>query len=121
MIYLKNNSKGYSALELVVSFWIVLTLIGIFGIYASRVVVAAREVALRNELYNLRLSLELYKVFNKSNPKEIGDLYNSVKDYFVMINRFDKAGKLLDPFGNEYYYNPKTGRIRSATERYINW
>jgi len=120
MIYLINNPKAYSVLELSISFCIIFVLIGMFGIFASKVVMVAQEVALRNELYNLRLSLELYKVFNRSNPNELREIY-SVSDYFVLVRRFGKNGKLVDPFGNEYYYNARTGRVRSATEKYVNW
>ncbi len=120
MIYLIHNSKAYSILELAASFIIIFILIGGFGIFASKVLTNAREVALRNELYNLRLSLELYRVHNRADPEELASLY-SVKEYFVLINRFDRERRLLDPFGNKYYYNSKTGIIKSSTTRYKGW
>lgn len=120
MVYLTNNSRAYSILEFSISFCIIFILIGTFGTFASKIVMAAREAALRNELYNLRLSLALYRVFNKFNPNELREIYD-VNDYFVLVRRFGKDGRLADPFGNEYYYNARTGRVRSATGKYINW
>lgn len=120
MLYSIQNRRAYSIFELVVSFWLILILVGVFSIYAFKVLIAAKEVALQNELYNLRLSLELYKAFNRDNPKKLAQLYK-IEDYFVLINRFDREGRLLDPFGNAYHYNPKNGNIRSTTYKYRVW
>lgn len=108
-------------LELVVSFCLIFILIGTFGAYASKVLVVAKEVALLNELGNLRLSLELYKAMHDNAvPKDLKELY-SIKNYFVMIDRLDKDGMLLDPFGSRYYYDPKKRAIRSTAVKYKNW
>ena len=120
MIYLTHTSKGYSVFELVSSFLIIFILIGTFGTYAFKVVVIAKEIALQNELANLRLSVELYKAFNGGYPEDLNQVYE-IPDYFVTIDRLDKEGNLLDPFGKRYYYNPITGRLRSQTEKYKKW
>lgn len=120
MIYLSHNSKADTLFELMVSSCIILVLVGTFGISAHKVLGAAREVALKNELANLRLSLELYRIFNHKNPEKLEELC-SIRDYFVLVDRFDKEKRLLDPFGNRYSYNPKTGKIYSITQRYRNW
>lgn len=117
MIYLTHNSKAGAVFELVVSFVIIFIIIGLFGIYALRIVEEARLAALQNELSSLRVSLEIYRIFNNSNPVDLRELY-SVKEYFVGIGRLDKEGNLLDPFGNRYDYNPRMGKIGTTTSKY---
>lgn len=117
MIYFTHNSKAGTILELVASFGIILILIGTLGIYASRILEEARAVALENELSSLRVSLLIHRIYNKSNPENLRELY-SVKDYFTAIGRLDKEGKLLDPFGNTYLYDPRKGIIKSTTQKY---
>lgn len=102
------------------SFALIFILIAVFGFYASKVLSAAEVVALKSELSNLRLSVEVYRVRNGGLPKELGNIHSN-RNYFVMIGRHDKEGELLDPFGKRYIYSSKDGRIRSGTAEYSSW
>jgi hypothetical protein len=103
-----------------VSLCVIFILAGTFLGYAAKTLEAAREVVLMYELRNLRLSLQLYRILNEGRmPEELSELY--YLDYNVYINRFDKKGNLLDPFGSPYILERSTGRIRPTSHKYCNW
>ena len=86
---------------------------------------------LKNELNNLRLSLELYSIIFKDNPKDLLALANQefaiegddavVKRKFPVHIRVDKQGYFLDPFLNRYQYGQTTGKVSSITKGYEQW
>lgn len=121
MIYSKNAAQnGGTIFELVASLVIILVLISVFGIYAGKLVTEAKEVALRNELSNLRLALEVYRVRNGQIPESLAQLYQR-RDYFVNIDRRGEGNVLLDPFGGKYVYMKDVGHIVSGTDKYRQW
>ena len=115
-----KKESGGTPFEMALSLALIFILIAVFGFYASKVLLAAEGAALKNELSNLRLSVEVYKIRNGGLPKELGSIHSN-RNYFVMIGRHDKEGELLDPFGSRYIYSPKDGRIRSGTPEYTSW
>ncbi len=112
--------RGGTIFELVACFTVIFILVTAFSVYVSKVILAAKETVLRSELSNLRHSLEVYKVYNRAAPADLRDLY-STRDYFVSINRLNNEGRLCDPFGHEYMYDPEKCRIRSGTLKYSQW
>jgi len=113
-------SEGSTLFELAFSFALIFILIGVFGLYSSKILLAAREAVLKSELSNLRLSCEVYRIRNGASPGDLGSVCQN-QSYFVMIERRDKDGALVDPFGNKYVYSPKDCRIRSGTVKYAGW
>ena len=106
-------------MEVIISWCVIFILLGTFFGYASKVLEAAREVALKWELHNLRLSYQLYRALNGKPPEKLAELYGF--DYHVSIDRFDKTGELLDPFGRPYLYNPARGDIHTSSVKYLKW
>ncbi len=105
---------------------------GIFAIYVNITLKTAREIALQNELLNLRMSIEHYRVINDCFPRELSDLLkkdltskgpNGIlqKQKFLQSFRTDKEGNLLDPFCNKYSYDNKSGKVWSQTKGYQSW
>jgi len=107
-------------------------LTGAFIYFAGSALRAGREEALRNELGNIRMSLELYRVINGRLPEDLTELMNQnltlendrgiiVEKEYLRPFRIDKQGRLLDPFMGGYTYNMKTGVVKSETPEYQGW
>ena len=121
MIYLTSRfSGGGTIFELAFCIALIFILISVFSFYASKILLAAEEAALRSELSNLRLAIEVYKIRNGNAPEDLKSIHESSK-YFVVIGRHDKEGTLIDPFGNAYIYSSRDHKVRSGTSKYVNW
>lgn len=132
VVEVKQAEKARSLVELIVICIIILVLSGIFISHGNIILLRAREAALRNELSNLRLSVSLYRILNEEYPDSIEILVNRpydigsgkgpvLKGKFLKNSKYDKAGRLKDPFGNIFIYNSQTGVVKSNTEGYNNW
>jgi len=116
---------GRGVLELIFIILIVGLIAGIFSGYLIRNLDEAREVALENQLTNLKYSLELYMTLEGSYPENIRELnkkYRTVKESTLYGRRYlenqaqDKDGYPIDPYGNRFIYNNKTGTIKGGRD-----
>jgi len=97
-----------------------------------------KETALRIELSNLRGAINFFVLLEKRLPASLAELAEKKAviskkavegaDYEVAFEgRFvegmtvDAQGRIADPFGNPYGYDPKTGRVRPSTGSYEDW
>lgn len=88
-----------------------------------------KQKNLHNQLQIMRTSILLYKAVNKTNPASIEQLVNGTftlpedKEGRRFIEHPPRMtqGKLLDPFGNPYFYDPATAWIKSTTRGYEFW
>ena len=71
------------------------------ALYSKRDQVA-KERLLILELQTLRNRVMTYMLENKKRPSGVTD-------------------NPVDPFGNPYHYNPKTGRVSTTTSGYLSW
>ncbi len=121
-----------TVVELLIVLCVIFVCMGVFAVFAKINLKAARETALRNELNNIRMSIELYKIIEKRLPNDLISLINQelvfkTKDGIIMKKRFlqpfrlDKNGNLLDPFMNGYIYEQKNGKVFSSTLGYARW
>ncbi|MBM3252429.1 MAG: hypothetical protein FJZ11_06625 [Candidatus Omnitrophica bacterium] len=127
-----NNRCSLSLIEFLIVLCVIFIFLGVFAIYANVNLRAARETALKNELNNIRMSVELYRVINGRLPEDLVNLVNQeftlrapdgtiLKKQFLKPFRVDKEGYLLDPFMNRYVYISQDGKITSGTKRYESW
>lgn len=100
----------------------------VFGIYTKRDSVAKGKVMLA-ELANIRSAITTYKTLNKANPPSLEALaklnYSFEpgqigRPYLEKVN-LDEKGQILDPFGNPYKYDNKTGWVVSSSRGYKRW
>ena len=126
------NRKSLTLIEALAVLCIILILIGVFAGYARITLRVAREVALRNELNNIRMSIQHYWVTNSKLPKDLFSLVNQdftirsrdgtiLTKKYLQLFRIDEEENLLDPFLNMYYYSAKEGRVFSGTKGYEGW
>ncbi len=125
--------KGLTFIEFLVIICLIFVLIGSFAVYANITLGAARETALQNELMNIRMALEHYRIINAKYPIDLSELYKKkvltsenftgiiLSEQFIKGARLDKEGYLLDPFINRYGYNADEGRVYSKTKGYEKW
>ncbi len=106
--------------------------LGIFATYLKRTVRIAHEYSLASELSNIRSSITLYFVIKKKYPESLHQLLEEeiilpFKDFKIIEKSYlktvstDENGNPLDPFGNQFDYNPKSGQIWTTTEGYKGW
>lgn len=133
-----GNSGGFTVLDAVITLVLIGILIGVVIPRYERVARAAQEVALRTELTNIRTSIKLFRLINKRYPESLkemiekkvmlparigSDAYTgSIYEHsYLIVNALDSEGNILDPFGNRFIYDPRTGEVRTSTEGYEQW
>ncbi len=107
-------------------------LLGLFASYLQRTIRVAHEYSLASELSNVRSSVTLYFVIKKRYPKSLNQLLEEeiilpFKDFKIIEKSYlktvssDNNGNPLDPFGNQFGYNPTSGQVWTTTEGYEGW
>lgn len=99
-----------------------------FGIYTKRDTTRKARLLI-SELSEVRSAVATYKMLNRANPPSLETLTrlsyafepNSPARPYLKDVKAAKDGKVLDPFGNTYAYDAKTGWTKSATKGYENW
>jgi len=115
-----GNNKGRGLIETIFSVVVILVISGIFAGAWLVHLKEAREVALENQLTNLKHSLELYMIVEGHYPEDLRALDKrcklSIEDsiysrkYLEHIAT-DEEGYPVDSFGRRFIYDNKTGRI----------
>lgn len=115
---------------------IVVVLISIFmGVLIpkyQRTAQEAREVALQISIGNIRKAVQVYVLTKQKIPGDLRDLIREkyvfpikegtiFTDQYLKTAALDETGYPVDPFGNRYGYDPKTGRLYSTTKGYEKW
>ena len=128
-----NNQRGRTLLEslLVIIMVAIFLLIAVEKFYTSAHL--AQEAALSIELANIRRAVYFYLITKGKLPDSLRLM---VKEKFVLPKQdtpimlewpyiqnmsADEEGYILDPFGNRFIYDPKTGKIKSGTNGYEMW
>lgn len=119
---IKRKSYEIVIVTIVVSLAVILAV----SLYASRAKYRKGEM-LSRELGTMRSALTTYKLLNKKNAADIKALVESeyemdgVKRTYLDRLPMSEDGKIVDPFGNPYFYNPSSGWISSVTPGYERW
>ncbi len=124
-----SNEKARSLVELIITWIAIFIIIGFLITRASILLTSAKKAILTNELSNIRLAVSLYHILHKTYPDNIEMLIDKtykiharkgrvLKGTFLNRLKHDKQGRLKDPFGNIYLYNPQTGMVKSQTDSY---
>ena len=127
-----KSERSLTLVEFLLTLCIIFVLIGLFAMYANTTLRLAREAALQNELMNIRMSIEYYRMVKGKLPESLFLLMNqkiTFKDLggvlagkgFLKSFRVDEEDNLLDPFRNRYYYDNREGRVNSRTKGCENW
>lgn len=127
-----KKKSALTIVELLSCACIIFTLIGMFSFYAEIVLNTARETALRNELQNIRMAIEYYRIVKNRLPDSLEKLQEEQyiargsnsevnKQNFISIFKDARGSRLLDPFMKKYQYDKVTGRVWTSTIKYQSW
>ena len=111
---------------LVVTVVVVLTIVLGASLYAGRTKIEKSNMLI-NEMSALRSSLLLYKIVNHRNVPELSMLATTdytmggVERPFIERLPINKSGAIVDPFGNPYLYDSKSGWVSSTTRGCERW
>ncbi|TAK05994.1 MAG: hypothetical protein EPO39_09965 [Candidatus Manganitrophaceae bacterium] len=129
---LMRSQKGAGVLETLLVCILISILIGTVIPYYQKLTKEAREVVLQSSLVSLRKAVELYHILQGKYPSDLKSLTN--EKYVIPIRQdtffsgeylraqaVDADGYPIDPFGIRYRYDPKKGRVASASRGYETW
>lgn len=106
---------------------VILVLVLSMGLYAGRIKIQNGRL-LKNELQAMRTAVELHIMRERTLPPDLKTLMKLTyidgegqpRPYLDKIFE-NSTGQLIDPFGNPYRYDPRTGRVYTTTRGYKNW
>lgn len=127
-----KNQKGMGVLDALFVCILVSLLIGTVIPYYKKLAQDAREMALQTGLLSIRKALDLHQALQGGYPTDLKSLVNKryvvsaredtfFSGEYLRAQTMDAEGDLLDPFGNRYQYNIKTGKVSSGTKGYETW
>ena len=96
------------------------------ALYAGRAKVRKGHLLVQ-ELSMLRNGIQIYQLVNRKNPSSLAELVEGTYESESEPRRYvgplptDSAGRLIDPFGNPYAYDPQTAWVSSKTEGFERW
>ncbi|MFC1666761.1 hypothetical protein ACFL0P_02650 [Candidatus Omnitrophota bacterium] len=117
----ENDNKGRGLIETIFSILILLGISGIFIKYGIINLKEAQEVALENQLTNIKTSVELYKALEGHYPEDLRELNKECKvikedslydKEYLEFQTLDKEGYPICPNGHRFIYNNKTGEVK---------
>jgi len=128
-----KNEGGRTAFEaiLVTILIAILLLVAIERFLVS--IHLVRETTLRVELSNIRRAIGLYLATKGRLPDSLKQLVEErvlvpkqeipiiLEWPYLQAMVVDEEGYLLDPFGNRFLYDPKTGGVKPGTKGYELW
>lgn len=140
----RRPAAGAAAFNTLVTCILVAILISTGLTYGSRAVRVSREVALRHELAGIRTAIQLFVALNRRFPGSLRELVDEqyllpdaefsvaagglnlekrtvFKRSYLEPNSVDAGGRILDPFGEPYRYDPSRGQVAAAGARYGQW
>ena len=132
MILRFKKNKGLTLVELVIALTTIGLFMGVMMLFIYKTTIIGKETALRIELKNLRLTLDLHKIIRGSYPEDLRGLLQArykpqgSKEVFFSEKFLDTVGRdaggyPVDPFGKRFYYNPQGGVVASVAKGYENW
>jgi type II secretory pathway pseudopilin PulG len=96
------------------------------GLYAGRMKIQKSNLLIQ-ELSMLRSSLMLFKTVNHENAQNLKTLVDSEYEAggeqraYLDDLPLSAAGDVIDPFGNPYAYDRKTGWVSSSSPGFERW
>ncbi len=105
------DKKAFSPIEEIIVLVMLAVFIGVLYHKYSLIELKAKQDETRIDLHNLNLAVELFKVRKGMYPSNLYVLYKSG----MLKNSWQKSkfanNKIIDPFGNAYVYDNKTGKV----------
>jgi type II secretory pathway pseudopilin PulG len=119
--------------------WETLILAAVIGCICYAIIFSVRQLSnqakvkvLEADMRNMRLGLDLYLYQKGKYPEDIRVLERDkfieytaagkiIKKSYVELITKDEEGYPIDPFGNRYHYDAKTGIVHPTSPGYKDW
>ncbi len=105
------DKKAFSPIEEIIVLVMIAVFIGVLYHKYSVMELKAKQDETRIDLHSLKLAVELFKVRKGIYPSNLYMLYKSGMLKNAWQKNRIKNNKIIDPFGNAYVYDNKTGRV----------
>ncbi len=116
------NKKAFSPIEEIIVLIVISVFIGVLYHKYTTIEFKAKTEETKIDLYNLQLTVKLFKIKHGVYPNNLYQLYTSGLLGNILQKSKIADKEILDPFGNAYIYNNKTGVVylNKKTKRLIN-
>lgn len=101
-----RKRRGFTLIELMVVLLIIGLLAGLIGLEVLNRVDEARVTTARSDISNLEKGVQLFYTDNGSLPESLEDLVTEPPDMPNWKKCLDEDSVPVDPWGNEYKYEP---------------
>ncbi|WP_273266030.1 type II secretion system protein GspG [Flexistipes sinusarabici] len=126
------NRKGFSPYETVIVICVIAVLITIFYRYYNLLETKSLYTTAKIDIQTIKLNIDLYKAYNSKYPDNLSVLKSEKyllqketaiqtdvvrelsPDNLILARSTFENGRLVDPFGNPYIYDNKTGKLKFA-------
>lgn len=123
------NNKGRALWEWLVFLSVLIIAIAMMGSTYSAQQRLMKEKNMHGQLQILRMGEILYTSVNKVRPESLKQLAegtfkledDNLERRYIEHPPTLAGGKILDPFGSPYLYDPSNGWIKSSTAGYEFW
>ena len=117
----ENNKRGFTPPELIIALLLISGFIFFLVKKYKNLEFQAKKTIAKIDVKNLNLAIVLYKYKFGRLPE---NLYELKKNNLLKVNStpiiskksFFKKEKLIDPFGNPYIYDNKTGTVKFSKQ-----
>lgn len=124
------NRKGFSPYETVIVICVIAVLITIFYRYYNLLETRSLYTTAKIDMQTINLNIDLYRAYNSKYPDNLSvlksekyllqkktaiqtDIVRELSpDNLILARSTFEDSKLIDPFGNPYFYDNKTGKIK---------
>ncbi len=105
------NKKAFSPIEEIIVLVMISIFIGVLYNKYNTLAFRAKIEQTKIDLYNLQLAVKLFRVRNGRYPNNLYNLYEQEHLKGILQKSFLKQHKVVDPFGNLYVYDNRTGTV----------
>ena len=131
-----RRQSGFTTLDAVITLCIIGLCTGVFITKYRSVEFAAKSVALKSELANIRSSIRFFRLMNNRPPANLRELLEKramlpgrvgtdtasgpvfLNENYLQHEATDDKGNLVDPFGNTFIYDPARGVVKTSTKEF---
>lgn len=124
------NRKGFSPYETVIVICLIAVFITIFYRYYNLFETRSLYTTAKIDMQTIKLNIDLYRAYNSKYPDNLSVLMSKKyllqrktaiqkdvvrelsPDNLILSRSTFENGRLIDPFGNPYFYDNKTGKIK---------
>ena len=124
----KTNKPRARFEWVIIAVVLVAAIVVAFGIYTKRDNLSKSKMLI-SDLENIRSAVQMYKTMNKANPPSLTALTKLNYSFepgqagkpYLESKALNEKGNIVDPFGNPYKYDSKTGWVVSETKGFEKW